>query len=118
MSDLLFYIHRPFAWFMGKPGTGLIPAGVISLLLYVIYIGKGRVALPRRTAISFIVMIAVWLAYGIYETWLYFYWTRHQVGAPIRVDLLVIVPVLYIVTVIGFLVLALKKPKKQDPVPS
>ena len=54
-----------------------------------------------------IAVITIWVVCGIYETFMY-YWMQ-TVIAPIRVDLLLIVPLLYIVTIIG--AVALKKPK-------
>jgi hypothetical protein len=43
----------------------------------------------------------VWVIYGIYEIFMYA-WSK-TVIAPIRIDLLLIVPVLYAISLVGFL---------------
>ncbi len=50
-----------------------------------------------------IVATLTWTVYGIYETRMYF-WMK-TVIAPIRVDLLLIVPVLYLLTIIATIAL-------------
>ncbi len=51
--------------------------------------------------LSLLAVVAVWIVYGIYETIMYFW--MQTVIAPIRVDLLLIVPVLYLVTLVGLI---------------
>ena len=46
-----------------------------------------------------LVMTALWLAYAVYEG-VMFIWAQ-QVIAPIRIDLIVLAPVVYVVTGIG-----------------
>jgi len=43
--------------------------------------------------------VAVWALFGVYEGYMYF-WSR-TVIAPIRVDLLLLTPILYAVTILG-----------------
>ena len=45
------------------------------------------------------IAIAAWILFGVYESYMY-HWSR-TVIAPIRVDLLLLTPILYAVTVIG-----------------
>lgn len=91
MLEILFL---PIALMASLPGTALLP-GTLFLILY----------FRRRKAVSgirraMIMMAAIlWIAYGLYETRMYFW--MQTVIAPIRVDLLLIAPLLYVVTVIG-----------------
>ena len=82
------------------PGTPLIPAAIfVGLYL------KRRTRISKSSRVLAIIVTLVWTIYGIYETGMYF-WMK-TVIAPIRVDLLLIVPVLYLVTLIGIVALLL-----------
>jgi len=87
--ELLF---APFMLFGLAPGLGLVPALLFGGCLL-------RRSGSRRRRIAMWLALVSWTVYGCYETWVYF-WAR-TVVAPIRVDLLLIAPLLYVVTAVG-----------------
>ena len=80
------------------PGLALLPGLALALGLRVRWGSLG--AWPRRLAVG---ATLFWLAYGVYETYMYF-WMK-TVVAPIRVDLLLLTPFLYLAAVVGVLAL-------------
>jgi hypothetical protein len=89
--DLGRAIFSPIGIIVSAPGVALLPAGV--------FLG-GWWASPRNAASSGALIAGIaWLMYTIYETRMYF-WAK-TVHAPIRVDLLIIVPVLYLLSIVG-----------------
>ena len=55
---------------------------------------------PRKVASGGALIAGIaWLMYAIYETRMYF-WAK-TVHAPIRVDLLIIAPLLYLLSIVG-----------------
>lgn len=79
----------PFRLFIESPGLTLIP-----VLIYAIMWAMGRYnALLLVTSL-------VWLAYGVYESWMCS--STKAAIAPIRVDLVLIAPLLYIISIIAF----------------
>ena len=95
MLNILFY---PIVLMISIPGGAFIPP-VVFTLLYLMRKTKIN-GLGRKISIS---VIIVWVVYGVYETYMY-YWMK-TVVAPIRVDLLVITPILYLLTIICIIVL-------------
>ena len=101
MLEILFL---PISLMAAQPGTPLIPAAIfIGLYL------KRRKRLSKPGRVLTIIVTLTWTLYGIYETGMYF-WMK-TVIAPIRVDLLLFVPVLYLVTLIGIVALFMKERK-------
>jgi hypothetical protein len=97
VMDVLFY---PFAWFMEWPYLTAIPALIFGLA----HLGfrRGSAGLER------IIMVGVaglWIIYGIYE-WRMRIWSQ-TVQNPIRIDLLLIAPLLYIATGVGLVALVI-----------
>ena len=91
--EILLY---PMNLFIEHPYLALLPAFAFGAVYASLYRKRG--AGPRR----FVLLTAVvWVLYAIYE-WRMSIWAR-TVTAPIRVDLLLIAPVLYFVTLIGLL---------------
>ena len=89
--DLGRAIFSPIGIIVSTPGVALVPAGV--------FLG-GWWTSPRQAASSGALIAGIaWLMYTIYETRMYF-WAK-TVHAPIRVDLLIIAPVLYLLSVVG-----------------
>jgi len=76
------------------PGTAFIP-GIAFIALYCAR--REKIAKISRIIIAGTTL--AWLIYGIYETRMYF-WMK-TVIAPIRIDLLLITPVLYLLTIAG-----------------
>jgi hypothetical protein len=89
----IFYL--PFAVMAGIPGVALLPGAA----LLTGYWRHRRRNVPRRSLGWLLAAAIVWLLYAAYETRMYF-WSRHVV-APIRVDLLVLAPVLYVALGVG-----------------
>ena len=95
MLELLFF---PIVLMASLPGTAIIPA-VIFAVLYI----KKRNRISKLGQIITIAVTLVWTIYGMYEAGMYF-WMK-KVIAPIRVDLLLISPILYLVTIVGIITL-------------
>ncbi len=101
MLEILFF---PIVLMASLPGTAIIPAAIFAGL----YIKK-RNRISKFGRILTICVTFVWTTYAVYETGMYF-WMK-TVIAPIRVDLLLIVPILYLVTIAG--TIALIKTKRE-----
>ena len=91
--EILFY---PMNLFIEHPFLAMLPTLVFGAIYAALYRTPG--AGPRR----FVLMVAiVWALYTVYE-WRMSVWEK-TVTAPIRVDLLLIAPALYLVTAIGLM---------------
>jgi len=89
--DLGRAIFSPIGIIVSALGVALLPAGI--------FLG-GWWTSPRNAASSGALIAGIaWLMYTIYETRMYF-WAK-TVHAPIRVDLLIIVPVLCLLSIVG-----------------
>lgn len=88
--ELLFL---PFVLLISVPGLAFAPA---LLLLWWIRRHWSRIGRARQVLTG--VSVLLWFIYAAYETGMYF-WMK-TVVAPIRVDLLLIVPILAIATVV------------------
>ena len=95
MLEILFF---PIVLMASLPGTAMIPAAIFAGL----YIKKRNRISKFSRMLTFCVTL-VWTTYGVYETGMYFW--MNTVIAPIRVDLLLIVPILYLVTIVGTIAL-------------
>ena len=105
MADLLL-VRRPLAAFRNENALlsdQLVRRAAISgpssgAHLRVLNFGlrSGSATVARRIALTAAIL---WLLYAIYE-WRMFLWSQ-TVSAPIRVDLLLIAPMLYLTTVAG-----------------
>jgi hypothetical protein len=84
----------PVNWFIERPYLAILPVLIFGFCYLGLRSGSAKIA--RRTALTAAIL---WLLYAIYE-WRMFLWSR-TVSAPIRVDLLLIAPVLYLTTVAG-----------------
>ncbi len=82
----------PMALVVDRPYLALAPA-----LLF----GFGYTRLRPPAPRSLLVATVLWALYAAYETYMFF-WSK-TVVAPIRVDLLLVTPILYLVTVAGAL---------------
>jgi hypothetical protein len=91
MLEILFF---PIVLMASLPGTALIPAAI-----FVGFYFKRRTRISKLGRILTICVTFVWTIYGLYETGMYF-WMK-TVIAPIRVDLLLIAPILYLVTLVA-----------------
>jgi hypothetical protein len=95
MLEILFF---PVVLLAAFPGGALLPAFILTALYL-----KRRSGMTKLGRAATIVATLTWIVYGIYETRMYF-WMK-TVIAPIRVDLLLIVPVLYLITIIATIAL-------------
>jgi len=102
MLEILFF---PIVLMASLPGTAMIPAAIFVGLYF-----KKRNGISKVSRILTICVALVWTIYGLYETGMYF-WMK-TVIAPIRVDLLLIVPILYLVTIVGTIALIKSKIKR------
>ncbi len=95
------YLFAPFAVFQLLPVLTLVPAALLGWLQY--RASKQQPGLKPR-CLGYITSL-LWLAYGIWE-WRVQIWARTET-APIRVDLLLVYPLLAILTV--WFLLALRR---------
>ncbi len=91
MIDLLFVPMMPVLIF---PALAFIPS--IAFFVY-FYRYRPRLNLPTKMAL--LIPATLWMLYAVYEIRM-FYWSQ-TVSAPIRIDLLLIVPLLYFLLAIG-----------------
>ncbi|HET7434049.1 MAG TPA: hypothetical protein VFN10_04965 [Thermoanaerobaculia bacterium] len=89
---------QAWAIFLISPAAALIPAAVFLILTRL----RFRSLLPGARVLAILPVIA-WIAYAIYE-WRMQIWSR-SVIAPIRIDLLIIVPILLIASLCGAIAL-------------
>lgn len=86
-SDLFY---APMRLLVERPYLALLPAA-----LFAAGYSAARPAAPR-----FVLIVAgMWALYAVYETYMH-HWAR-TVVAPIRVDLLLLAPLLYLLTLAG-----------------
>jgi len=87
-------LFKPFHWLIVVPPLGLIPVALLGLC----FLHK-RSRLTRFGSAWVLVGMASWLAYTVYEcaVWV---WSQ-GVSNPIRVDLLLIAPALYVLSILG-----------------
>jgi hypothetical protein len=95
MLEILFF---PIVLLASLPGTAMIPAAIFVGVYF-----KRRNRITKFGRILTICVTLLWTVYGVYETGMYF-WMK-KVIAPIRVDLLLIIPILYLVTIVGTIAL-------------
>ncbi len=100
MDKLLTIFFFPVAIMTGYPLLALVPAG--SFLGFYFW-QRMREEKPNLKKAFFPVLLSglVWLVFAIYEYRMYL-WSK-TVVAPIRVDLLLITPILYLFTLAGIL---------------
>ena len=86
-------IYLPFQVFLLFPPLAFIVAGVFLALFLNVR--------KRLNSVNFLLLITVivWFVYGLWELYMH-YWSK-TVVAPIRVDLLLIVPILYLISILG-----------------
>jgi len=90
--ELIFYPILPFVAF---PPLALVVAGAFGWALW------RRRGAPIAGRLGIIIAVAAWLAFGAYESYMYV-WSQ-SVIAPIRVDLLLLAPLLYVLTIPGLI---------------
>jgi len=95
LQRLLFL---PFIGFMLVPGMALI----VPAVLLVPYLRLRRRPGFSAAKLLLLAAIAAWTGYGMYETALALYWSPGAVN-PIRVDLLLLVPLLYLLPLLALL---------------
>jgi len=100
--DLVTVFYSPMILLIALPYLALVPA-----LLF----GRAYRASGRPRAKGALVAAILWALYGLYEGYMFF-WSR-TVVAPIRVDLLLLAPVLYLATATG--ILSWRRSVRQHP---
>jgi hypothetical protein len=84
-------LYAPIPWFIEQPWLAFIPALVfVAALGHLQMLGRRAIA----TWIGTVAAAGIWGTYGVYE------WCIPP-DANIRVDLLIIAPILWVVSVIG-----------------
>ena len=94
-SPVLDILLGPVVAIHDRPVLAFLPAAAFALLSWRMR-GRGRFPFAALAAAS-----ALWTLFGIYETAMH-EWEK-TVTAPIRVDLVLLAPVLWIVTMIGII---------------
>jgi hypothetical protein len=87
-------LYYPINWFIERPYLAILPVLIFGFCYFSFRSRSATVA--RRIALTAAIL---WLLYANYE-WRMFLWSK-TVSAPIRVDLLLIAPVLYLATLAG-----------------
>jgi len=90
--EILFLPMLPFLSF---PPLALVPAGLFAWLHV-----RCKKRSGRRNLMILLAVIA-WLLYSVYEIYMYV-WSQGVV-APIRVDLLLLAPMLYVISFLGLI---------------
>jgi len=92
-SPLLDILFGPVVAIHDRPVLAFLPALVFALLALTM---RGR---ARRPAVALAATAALWALFGVYEMAMG-EWEK-TVVAPIRVDLVLLAPILWLVTMIG-----------------
>ncbi len=100
MDKLITIFFFPIVLMVGYPFLALVPA---AGFLGFYFCGRNREERSHSKKAFFRVLLGglVWLVFAIYEYRMY-HWSK-TVVAPIRVDLLLITPILYLFTIAGIL---------------
>jgi hypothetical protein len=91
-------IYYPITLLVDHPTLAFVPATVFAIF-YLTYRRRLRTLGRPYVARALFGAAVMWLLYGFYE--MHMQQWSHTVVAPIRVDLLLITPVLYIGTAVG-----------------
>ncbi|MCZ6918158.1 MAG: hypothetical protein O7I93_15400 [Gemmatimonadetes bacterium] len=75
------------------------PLAFIPSVVFLVYFYRYRPRVNRPTMLALLLPAVLWMVYGVYEIRMFF-WSQ-TVTAPIRIDLLLIVPVLDLLLAIG-----------------
>jgi HEAT repeat protein len=97
---LLDFIYSSLAILIYIPGLVLI----VPVILLPVSLWKGRRSKRRLFRWLLWAPVIIWTIYGIYETCLQLFWMPNVV-APIRIDLLVLGPVLFVLLVVWIIAL-------------
>ena len=91
----LEFFYLPFMALIAVPPLAIVPSVLFGLCLR-----RHRARLTRSGTAWVVTAVLSWLVYTVYEcaVWI---WSQ-SVTAPIRVDLLVIAPMLYVLSFLGF----------------
>jgi len=89
----------PFSAFMFIPGLALL----VPVMLLIPYFALQKRKASRWCRSLVLIPIVVWTLYGIHECALALFWTPYVGGAPIRVDLLLLMPLLYLLLLVAFI---------------
>ena len=92
MEPLLRVFFAPIQFFMSWPLAALVP-GLGFVAAYAAYLGKTRGQPRQRESLWLLIAGLAWVGFAVYELRAQA-WSR-TVTAPIRVDLLMIAPLLY-----------------------
>ena len=84
-------LFLPFMIFVGVPPLAVLPAVLLALCFF-----RHRLRLDGSKKIWVLTGAGAWLLYAVYESVIWF-WSKGVV-APIRIDLLLIAPVLYVLS--------------------
>ena len=98
-SFFMDIIYQPFVIFIYNPWLALIPAGLLAAL--------GIIAARSFSTARRLIWIAtaMWATYAVYEIVLYI--SDYSGAEAIRIDLLLIAPILWLLTIIALISLAL-----------
>ena len=89
------FLFFPFIPLIAAPPLAITPSILLGLCLR-----RHRAHLTRAGAAAVVAGALSWFAYTVYECTVWV-WSQ-DVTAPIRIDLLVIAPILYLLSFLGF----------------
>lgn len=85
-------LFLPFGWFMQNPILALVPAALFIFFFGYLYLSHR----PRWAQWTMILTASLWMGYAGWESFMFSAYPPRS--GPIRVDLLLIAPILWMVT--------------------
>jgi hypothetical protein len=97
MHDPIELFLAPFVLFVYRPWLAVLPTAVFAIAGLIPFMARRRE--EYGVAALLLACGGAWAAYALYE-WRMSLWSQ-TVIAPIRIDMFVVAPVLYLVTAVG-----------------
>ena len=96
MDGCLSLLFAPLGLFVSHPFLAFIPAALLLVCYFLRRPAAAAMGVPGQMRWSLAAGL-LWAGYAIYEQAMY-QWSKTVAGAPIRIDLLLVMPVLYALT--------------------
>lgn len=96
--DIFDVLLAPVKLFVERPALAFVPAALFGLL-FLTHLPRRRRGERKWAGVLLLLSALFWLGYACWESYMY-RWSR-TVVAPIRLDLLLFAPALYVATAVG-----------------
>ncbi|HEV3468124.1 MAG TPA: hypothetical protein VG148_02310 [Pyrinomonadaceae bacterium] len=97
-GDFFSVLLGPAKFFMERPALAFVPAALFGLL-FLTHLPRRRRGERKWSGALVFLAAAFWFGYACWESYMY-RWSK-TVVAPIRVDLLLFAPGIYVATAVG-----------------